>query len=225
MAWYQSNMAATPIQTPPDAPNGGDDHHHLWHSRLPIVISILALLVAVSAAAFTLWQMLLIKGSQRAFVHASGPQVLAVVEDKAVKAVNLAVVFTNSGNTPTRNLMYFVRCATSNELVQEPWDLLHREKVEKLPQLIGPHATASAQCGFTANQMQQMSEGKLFGYVLGDITYNDRSDDKTLRRTQFSWRLTDVSIDPAGDRVALTAVNDGQHNCEDDDCPLAIMTR
>lgn len=218
-------MATTPIPTPRVPPNRGSDQHRDWHGRLPIAISLVALLIACGAAAFTLWQMLVTRGSQRAFVHASGPQVLAVVEDKALKAVNLAVVFTNSGNTPTRNLMYFVRCATSNELVPEPWDLLHREKVEKLPQLIGPYATASAQCGFTASQMQQMSEGKLYGYVLGDITYNDRRDEKTLRRTQFSWRLTDVSMDPAGDRVALTAVNDGQHNCEDDDCPLAIMTR
>jgi hypothetical protein len=218
-------MTVTPIPTPPELPSRGNDQHRGWHSRLPIAISIAALLVAISAAAFTLWQVMLTKQSQRAFVHASGPQVLAVVEDKAVKAVNLAVVFTNTGNTPTRNLMYFVRCTTSNELVPEPWALLHREKIEKLPQLIGPHATASAQCGFTANQMQQMSEGKLYGYVLGDITYNDRRDEKTLRRTQFSWRLTDVSMDPAGDRVALTAVNDGQHNCEDNDCPLAIMTQ
>jgi hypothetical protein len=218
-------MAPTPIPIPRVPPNGGSDRQRDWHGQLPIAISIVALLVACAAAAFTLWQMMVTRGSQRAFIHASGPQVLTVVEDKAVKAVNFAVVFTNSGNTPTRNLMYFVRCATSKELVPEPWDLIHREKVEKLPQLIGPYATASAQCGFTANQMEQMSEGKLFGYVLGDVSYNDRRDAKTLRRTQFSWRLTDVSMDPAGDRVALTAVNDGQHNCEDDDCPLAIMTR
>jgi hypothetical protein len=118
-----------------------------------------------------------------------------------------------------------MRCASAREPVAEPWALLFQDKIEKQPQVIGPHATSLAQCTFAAPQLRQMTEGRLHGYVLGDIAYNDGFDDRTLRRTQFSWRLSDLRVDPAGRTVAVTAVPQGQHNCADEECPLAIMTR
>jgi hypothetical protein len=196
------------------------------------VISILALAVAGCAAALALWQAMLARQdhvlSQRAFVYVSGPQAAAGPDpqDRTATALTLTLtaVLTNSGNTPTRNLKFFMRCASANAPVEEPWTLLFQDKIEKLSLVIGPHATANAQCAFSPAQLRQIGEGKLHGYVLGDITYNDRFDDKTLRRTQFSWRLSNVRVDPAGKTVALTAVPQGQHNCADEECPLAIMT-
>ena len=199
-------------------------------SRAPLVISIAALVLAGSAAALAIWQAMLARqdhvASQRAFVHVAGPQAAVVpdAKDRSAAALLVTAVLTNSGNTPTRNLRFFMRCVTASTPVEEPWTLLFQDKIEKLSLMIGPHATANAQCTFTPTQLWQIGEGKLQGYVLGDIAYTDRFDDKTLRRTQFAWRLSDVRLDPAARTVALTAVPQGQHNCADEECPLAIMT-
>jgi hypothetical protein len=136
----------------------------------------------------------------------------------------VTVALTNSGNSATKELKYFIRCTTASEALAEPWPLVFREKVEKLSQVIGPHASISARCTFDPQQLQEIAAGKLHGYVLGDVTYRSRFDDKPLYRTQFSWLLADVRLDPSG-QIALTAVPQGQHNCADEECPLAIMTR
>jgi hypothetical protein len=199
-------------------------------SRAPLVISILALVLAGCAAALALWQATVAKQNyvrnERAFVHVTGPQTAIVPDpqDRSAAALLLTAVLTNSGNTPTRNLRFFMRCVTASAPVEEPWTLLFQDKIEKLSLMIGPHATANAQCTFSPTQLWQIGEGKLHGYVLGDVTYHDQFDDKTLRRTQFAWRLSDVRLDPAARTVALTAVPQGQHNCADEECPLAIMT-
>jgi len=189
-----------------------------------------ALVLAGCAAALAIWQAMLARqdhvASQRAFVHVTGPKTTIIPDatDRSAAALLVTAVFTNSGNTPTRNLRFFIRCVTASTPVEEPWTLLFQDRIEKLTLMIGPHATANAQCSFSPTQLWQIGEGKLHGYVLGDITYTDRFDDKTLRRTQFAWRLSDVRLDPAARTVALTAVPQGQHNCADEECPLAIMT-
>jgi hypothetical protein len=222
-------MSQTPASDPsPATATDAGSRRQGASQRLPLAISILALVVAGCAGALSVWLAMLVRNFdiQRAFVSVSGPQVSATVEpgNKTLKSVDLAARLTNSGSTPTANLMLFMRCATSPEPVAEPWTLLVQEKVEKQPLAIGPHASATAQCAFSAAQIQQMSEGKLHGYVLGDITYHGRRDDSTLRRTQFSWRLSNVSVDPVSKNVTLTATGLGQHNCVDAECPLAIMT-
>jgi hypothetical protein len=200
-------------------------------SRAPLVISVLALVLAAGAAALSIWQAVLAKRNevlnQRAFIHVAGPltSVVPDAQDRSAASLLVTAVLTNSGNTPTKDLRFFIRCVTSGTPVDEPWTLLFQDTIEKRALMIGPHATANAQCTFSPTQLWQIGEGKLYGYVLGDIAYHSRSDDKTLRRTQFAWRLSDVRLDPVGCSVALTAVPQGQHNCADEECPLAIMTR
>ncbi len=146
-------------------------------------------------------------------------------QDRTANSLAITAVLTNSGNSATKDLKFFMRCLTSREPVAEPWTLLFQDKIEKLPLMIGPHVNAPARCAFTAEQLRGITDGTLSGYVLGDITYRDRIDGKMLFRTQFSWQLTDVRIEQPGGQIALTAVPHGQHNCADEECPLAIMTR
>lgn len=199
-------------------------------SRWPLAISILALAVAACAAALTLWQFKLLRENQslqqRPIVHVSGPLVATVPEPQDPTSNSLAItaVLTNSGNSATKDLKFFIRCVTAREPIAEPWPLLFQDKIEKLSQVIGPHASAPARCAFNPQQVREIAAGKLHGYVLGDITYRGRSDD-ILYRTQFSWQLADVRVEPAGGQVTLLAVPHGQHNCADEDCPLAIMIR
>jgi hypothetical protein len=212
---------ATPAKPAPTARPSG------W----PLAISTLALVMAGAAAALSLWQFAATRDgrhlNQRPFVHVSGPQVAVVPQPQDHDAPALAITadLTNSGNSATKELKYFVRCVTAREPVAEPWTLLFQGKVEKLSQVIGPHASVSTRCAFDPQQLQEIAAGKLHGYILGDIVYRDRFDDKPLYRTQFSWLLADVRLDPSGHQIALTAVPQGQHNCADEECPLAIMTR
>ncbi len=236
-------MTDTPASDPPPTPQPqpvsgsqarapGDipDRRPAGTPRLPTAIAVLALIVSCAAAGFAFWQALLARHalieSRRAFVSVSGPQVAAVFDsqDNTLKSVGLTVLFANSGRRPTRDMNFFVRCVTAGTPQTEPWGLLFQDRIEKQPLVIGPQGSATAQCAFSGNQIREMSEGKLHGYVLGDITYHDRRNGKTLRRTQFSWRITDIRIDPASKTVALTAAAHGQHNCADEQCPLAIMT-
>lgn len=214
------SVSAPPPAPPPPRPSA-------W----PLAISILALAVATCAAALSLWQFSLMRETQslsgRPFVHVSGPQVTTVPQpqDRTGNAMAITAVLTNSGTSATRDMRFFMRCVTSREPVAEPWTLLFQAKIEKLPLIIGPHANATARCAFDPEQLRGIADGTLSGYVLGDITYRDRFDGEMLFRTQFSWQLTDVRVEPGSGQIALTAVPHGEHNCADEECPLAIMTR
>lgn len=191
----------------------------------------MALALAGCAAVLAIWQAMMTKqshvASQRAFVYVTGPEAAVVpdAQDRSAAALLITTVLTNSGNSATKNLQFFVRCITASTPVEDPWTLLFQDKIEKQSLMIGPHATANAQCTFSPTQLWQIGEGKLTGYVVGDIAYYDQFDETKLRRTQFAWRLSNVRLDPAARTVALTAVPQGPHNCADEDCPLAIMTR
>ena len=225
----EQSTNSPPAATPPPevvyVPAPQTDRPNRW----PLAISILALAAAGCAAVITLWQFMLMRENQnlhqRPFVHVSGPLVATVPQsqDRTRDSLAITAVLTNSGNTATKELKFFVRCVTAREPVAEPWTLLFQDKIEKLSQVIGPHSSATARCAFNPQQLQEMAAGKLHGYVLGDITYRSRLDDNIPYRTQFSWQLADVHVEPAGGQVALTAVPHGQHNCADEECPLAIM--
>lgn len=171
-----SAAAAPPDSAPPAV------RPSLW----PLAISILALALATGAAALTLWQFMLLRENHnlhwRPFVHVSDPQVVTVPQpqDPTSKSLAISAVLTNSGNTATKDLKFFMRCVTAREPTAEPWTLLFQDKIEKLSQVIGPHTNVLARCAFNPQQLQEIAAGKLHGYVLGDITYRGRLDDKML---------------------------------------------
>jgi hypothetical protein len=129
------------------------------------------------------------------------------------------ITIINSGNTPTKNLTFFIRCAPSAEDLPEPWVLLYRGTPEWTPGVIGPHATVTALCGFNHSQMTQISEKTMYGYLLGDITYHDRLDSSSEHRTQFSFKIVDLPFDTNGNVAGLHTDTVGRHNCADEECP------
>ena len=110
------------------------------------------------------------------------------------KNVQLGVPIINGGNTATKNMTFFARCAPSADPLPEPWVLLYRETPARVPQIIGPHQTGRAYCDFTLDQVRNMRDGKLHGYLMGEAVYKDRLDDLVIHRTQFAWELTDINI-------------------------------
>jgi hypothetical protein len=158
--------------------------------------------------------------SQRAFVYPSASQLLSVLspQDRAVTSAAVIVALTNSGNTPTRDLEFLIRCAISVDSLQEPWGLLYQGSIESLPQFLGPHATTTAVCSFPINQFQKITKGELHGYLVGDISYRDRLAPDIWHKTQFSEELTMGNFDETTKVSSGLFVTRGRHNCTDEEC-------
>jgi hypothetical protein len=194
------------------------------------------------------WQSYLIRSnnvvSQRAFVSVTfrpgisiwGPSPKKLTSEGISNAitggslpagVSFIVDITNGGNTGSKNLTFFLKCAPSSEDLQDPWPVLYQGKnnAPKTPQFIGPHTTAQSACVFPIDQIEAMIDGKQFGYVMIDITYNDRLTDDP-HRTEASAKVGAIQklpgIEPSGTAgIAVTAVLStyGRHNCADEECP------
>jgi hypothetical protein len=188
-------------------------------------VSVVTMLLILTYTGIQIWQTCLVRQndivSQRAFVYTGAPLAMTTIDpkDKTTKTLGILFYIVNSGNTPTKNLNIFTRCAPSAEDLPEPWVLLYRETPTWTPGVIGPHATVTSLCGFNHTQMMQISEKTMYGYLLGDISYQDRLDSSSAHRTQFSLKIIDLLLDANGNVTGLHSDNVGRHNCADEECP------
>jgi hypothetical protein len=142
-------------------------------------------------------------------------------------ALNFLVSFTNNGNTPTKNLQLLTRCALSTDELQEPWSDIHRGPTpygKDVPVFIGAHASQTSGCSFPWEQVVQIRDGKLFGYLLSDANYFDRLDQSVSRKTQMALHLAHIEIQPKTNPAMPPVVIPllwaiGKHNCADEECP------
>jgi hypothetical protein len=163
--------------------------------------------------------------SERPFVYADGWHI-AIGRENAAGNLMLIINYrlVNSGNTPTRRLALFEGCGTSPTKLTEPFiSLLKQPPSKRVSQIIGPRSSVPVVCTFSDDDAKQMSDGKLFGYILGEITYSDELDPSKRHKTEYAvtieypvYALTDTegnfSFSGAFQPV-------GQHNCADEDCP------
>jgi hypothetical protein len=136
----------------------------------------------------------------------------------------------NSGNTATKDLKVFTKCAPSPEDLKEPWSVLYQgPELEHFPQFVGAHAILKTSCGFSIDQLQDMASHKLFGYIMVDISYYDRLNDDTMHRTQATFKISQVAIQLGSPgqvgqsgglpiRIDMALETRGQHNCADEEC-------
>ena len=237
----------------PETNNDYPHKHHKYANR----VSTWALSVAVLAAVFAWWQGHLIGEannltrqnnivSQRAFVSIgvkdpsivfgnsgaiNGQSILQAISqgNSEIGGINLTIELTNSGNTGTKNLLFFAKCALSSEDMQEPWSILYQgvRNPEKTPQFIGPHATIQSLCGYQIEVLRSISEGKQFAYVMVDVIYRDRLDESVLHKTQSTTKLARIGFrqapGPSGslgtNAVDILFAGYGRHNCADEECP------
>jgi hypothetical protein len=188
-------------------------------------IRLLTLLAVLTYTGIQAYQTRLIYNnnivSQRAFIYIGQtiPVTMIDPKDKTIKSLGVLFSLVNSGNTPTKDLTVFSRCAPSAEDLPEPWVLLYQGIPGRVPAVIGPHATGTSLCGFTADQIKQIGGKTMYGYLLGDITYYDRLDWSSMHRTQFSFKIVDLPLDTNGNVAGLRTDNVGRHNCVDEECP------
>jgi hypothetical protein len=194
-----------PAPAPPNPGTGKERTHEHRYYRFATPISIAAFFVSCSAAGFTYWQGTLIQEAneitrnnnvvtQRAFIYTALAQVYFSPSPINPMAVNFIFSLTNSGNTPTRNLVFFIKCTRSADELQEPWSILYQgpEEIIQRPQFIGPHATVSAGCSFPIDQINEMITGKLHGYIMIDITYHDRMNPEVRHATHLAQKLAQI---------------------------------
>ena len=74
-------------------------------------------------------------------------------------------------------------------------------------------------CSFKKSDVGDMFDGKLFGYVMGDIKYRDIFEPNNRHLTQFSLLVivNKYNDTPFGADTQFSPV--GKHNCADEDCP------
>jgi hypothetical protein len=234
-----------PLNPRGTGPNQGSPHESRYY-RAATPISVLALLVSCVAAGFSLWQATLTKEgneitrsnnivSQRAFIYTALSQIYLSPSPVNPTAVNFIFSLTNSGNTPTRNLIFFMKCARSADELQEPWSILYQgqDEIIQRPQFIGPHATVSAGCNLPIDQINEMIAGKLHGYIMIDITYHDQMNPEVRHATHLAQKLAQIVYTPTqtiaaseGRPAQLTPASlitslepRGRHNCADEECP------
>lgn len=222
--------------TPPSADADDGSTHERNYYRFANKLSAAAIVVACVAAGFTLWQALLVGESneltrknnvvsQRAFVSLSAVgQYVSIKPDKTPAALNIVVQLNNSGNTPTKDLNFLIRCVPAGEDMKEPWLLLRQGPPPEwgtATTFIGAHSSEQTGCSFPFDKILQMRDEKLFGYILAEITYFDRLDPGVIHKTQRAMRLrqlfVNVTADPPVIGDIMTAV--GAHNCADEECP------
>jgi hypothetical protein len=184
-----------------------------------------AAIAAVCAAYFTYrqWQTAQrsLVVSARAFVHRGEFRIFHANDPDPAKGEYLAIetALVNAGDTRTTGLQFFVRCVTTPSRLIEPWELL-QAKEEHLPQVIAPRSAVPTVCAFPRSDVAQISQGRLYGYVLGEVTYRDIFEPALPHITQFSLIVTVnryVDSTPFGADVQFAAI--GRHNCADEDCP------
>jgi hypothetical protein len=168
------------------------------------------------------------KAAQRAYVFPALAQTYFSNDLINPVAINFLINFANNGNTATKNLIFFLKCAPSAEDLDEPWILIDqgREKTEKTPGVLGPKGSATAGCSFTIDQLKDMANKKLFGYILIDVSYEDGLSPGVIRKTQVSMKASAILYVPAhkeGNNQINAAANfiwenKGKHNCADEDC-------
>jgi hypothetical protein len=213
-------------------------------------IALLTLLGVFVYTGVQIWQTSLIRSnnivSQRAFVYVGSnfTPLSAFAGETKAPVVYIFNQLINGGNTPTKDLHFLYRCAPSVDALPEPWVLLYQGTPEKVPMVLGPKASTAMGCYFTVTQLKDMEVGKLHGYVMAEIFYEDFLDLETVHRTQYSQEMTSVNLtyppnapttpnttnapntpSTAGNPGTLNPqffailVPRGKHNCTDDDCP------
>ncbi len=160
--------------------------------------------------------------SERAFIHLGDVTTVNARDPDPKKGDFLAMVtrLANSGNTRTRGLELWIKCVTSPTKLIEPWGLLHQEAEEHLPQVIAPKSSVPVICSFKKSEVADMVDGKQFGYLMGDIRYQDIFEPLTQHLTQFSLLVTINKYTETPFSVGDTQLSPvGKHNCADEDCP------
>ena len=157
--------------------------------------------------------------TNRAFVFVDGLLPLSRMQDPEGLKYLVSIKFTNSGNTPTRHLTLQANCVPEGPDSSNPFGVLAAHPMERVPTLIGPHATVQAGCTFAIPVIDAMKTSQRKSYIVGRIDYQDAFDANYWHKTEFKLQIMALATDPKGNVTGLSINSVGKHNCADEECP------
>jgi hypothetical protein len=131
-------------------------------------------------------------------------------------------VWTNSGNTQTRNLrIYTAPIIRSEKSIGENYNFSIPD-IKFLPSVLGAKGTTSGDTNIiTADDLKKIKDSKIIITIWGEVTYNDIFPNTPLHVTKFCQETTGIGwVNPQklwekgnlGFRVCAS------HNCTDEEC-------
>ncbi|MGD0276886.1 MAG: hypothetical protein ABSB79_12695 [Syntrophales bacterium] len=146
------------------------------------------------------------------------------INDTGMPGVRIAPHWTNSGNTPTRNLqLFFAPIVRSTTELSDPDFSVQAEK--KIKQLVlGPKITVVGGLQIlTEDDLIQIQKRKLYVYFWGEATYSDVFPGTKAHITRFCQRV--IGIGHTGKKFFENNADIGfifapcdTHNCMDEEC-------
>lgn len=164
--------------------------------------------------------------SNRAFVHHNGCRWLSHrhVTDGHI-FWRIRPQWTNSGNTPTRQLTVHIRYQLSDVPLPDDFDFTIDEGPNTLPAAIGPKGTIeSSPFDIDGSDLVSVGQGRKHLYMWGIARYRDVFVDTEWHITKFCVKASNITGDPEkywddhDNPVGIMFQNYGAYNCADDEC-------
>lgn len=133
--------------------------------------------------------------------------------------------WTNSGNTPTRQLLSYVNVEIRDTPLPDDYAFAIDPAVVRIPTFIGPKAAiVSAPKDISADDLLAVQQGTKHLYVWGVVNYRDVFPDTPDRVTRFCIHAVAVMGFPRlewnqdTNKVDIVFLFHSRHNCQDEDC-------
>lgn len=167
--------------------------------------------------------------NNRAYVHHAGMRWIShpkVAGSKEVDFWRLWPSWSNSGNTPTRNLSVCVKYHIGDELPDE-FNFTEIDNTPRAPASIAAHgSTTSDNMDITPSDLNEIKDGTKHLYVWGTAKYNDVYPRTDARITRFCVKAGPVTGDPkfmwnqTTNPVEIRFKTHVRNNCSDEECQV-----
>jgi hypothetical protein len=136
----------------------------------------------------------------------------------------VGVVWENSGDTPTRDLVTHVSLKFFDSQIPDNYDFPDLPERNISNALIGPRGTIhSASFLISVQDAQRVKDGSQRAYMWGWAEYDDIFSNTKRHRTEFCYEL--LFIEPFPQRASFGHLMHRTHNGADDECLKASQTK
>jgi hypothetical protein len=179
---------------------------------------------AVAAANSVEIAKLAMVAGNRAYVHHNGCRWISHMREADGKLIwRLRPLWTNTGNTPTRQLRVSVKYSVVNMQIADKGGCV--EFAEQSPAMIPAKGEIESECfDLTGDELHEIKSKRKFLYVWGQALYLDVFPESKEHVTKFCVLATRLTGDPrlpwhdTNNRFDIHFVADGRHNGVDDEC-------
>jgi hypothetical protein len=159
--------------------------------------------------------------AQRAYVSTRSMAMVRIPIQGAFESISIQVRLQNTGETPTKNLLYHCSMKIFDGDIPDYFDFPNIDARPVAPLFIAPKGAWMGTFMFNINHNTLITAigGRRRIFVWGWADCNDVFHDTSRHRTEFCFEIV-VSLDPAIGRTeqAVGASQHRRHNATDDEC-------